>query len=75
MTFEKALSRLETIVDRLEAGQQPLDELLKLYEEGAALARFCREELNRVVGRLQQLVKTHSAEFELKPMQEGENEA
>ena len=39
MTFEEAGARLEQIVKDLEKGDAPLDEMLKLYEEGTALLR------------------------------------
>lgn len=44
-TFEQALARLEKIVRALEQGNVPLDELLKLYDEGTALTRFCTSKL------------------------------
>ena len=37
--FEDALQRLEEIVDRLETGELPLEDSLKVFEEGVALAR------------------------------------
>ena len=39
MTFEEAEARLSEIVEKLEKGESPLDEMLKLYEEGTALLR------------------------------------
>ena len=36
--FEKSLSWLEEIVSQLESGENTLEELLKLYEEGSKLA-------------------------------------
>lgn len=41
MTFEQAIARLEQIAQLLEGGQASLEDSLKLYEEGAALAAFC----------------------------------
>jgi len=37
MTFEQALSELEQIVARLESGQAPLEDSIRMYERGAAL--------------------------------------
>ena len=39
LSFEEAEARLTEIVEILEAGESPLDEMLKLYEEGTALLR------------------------------------
>ena len=44
--FEESLKRLEEIVDTLEAGNTPLDESIKLYEEGMTLAKSCMMQLN-----------------------------
>lgn len=42
LPFEKALERLEAIVGRLESGEVPLAEAVKLYEEGIALRARCQ---------------------------------
>ena len=39
LSFEEAEARLTEIVEILEKGESPLDEMLKLYEEGTALLR------------------------------------
>lgn len=44
--FEDALSELESIVQSLEAGDQPLDKSLEKFEKGIALARFCQNSLS-----------------------------
>ena len=44
-TFEKAMARLEQIVSALESGRCPLDDSMKLFEEGAKLAAQCEERL------------------------------
>lgn len=53
--FEDALSELEKRVRALEAGDVPLDEALKLYEEGVALARTCHEQLEAADQRVAKL--------------------
>jgi exodeoxyribonuclease VII small subunit len=56
-TFESSLSQLETIVQKLEAGDLPLEESLKLFEKGVALSRECRERLNEAERRIEVLSK------------------
>ena len=56
-TFEAALQRLETIVQRLEKGELPLEESLVLYEEGVRLARLCHGKLEEAEGRIELLLK------------------
>ena len=43
--FEKAFQQLEQIVQRLEGEELPLDESLRLFEEGIGLSRFCHQRL------------------------------
>ena len=47
LRFEEAMARLQEIVAALEEGEQPLEKGIALYKEGAALARFCREQLEK----------------------------
>lgn len=44
-TFEEKMDRLEKLVKQLESGDNTLDESVKLYQEGIALAKACHEEL------------------------------
>ena len=55
MNYSKAVERLEEIVQSLERGGIPLDETLKLYEEGAMLLEFCQQELASAEGKLNEL--------------------
>ncbi len=55
--FEKALERLEEIVEILEAGDAPLEKSLALFEEGVALSRGCNKRLDEAERRLEALVR------------------
>jgi exodeoxyribonuclease VII small subunit len=55
VTFEEAQRELEEIVQRLESGEVPLDEALKLWERGEELYRFCRERLDGAEGKIEEL--------------------
>ena len=46
-SFEKDLKRLEDIVAKMEEGDVPLDESMKLFEEGVKLSRLCSERLDK----------------------------
>ena len=46
-SFEKDLKRLEDIVSKMEEGDIPLDESMKLFEEGIKLSRLCSERLDK----------------------------
>src|SRR5213080_3559493 len=45
LNFEKAMSRLEAIVEQMETGKLPLEELIVRYEEGMNLVKICQERL------------------------------
>ena len=56
--FEKGLERLEKIVEELEAGDIPLEEALKKYEEGVRLSRLLNEKLAQAEKKIQILTKS-----------------
>jgi exodeoxyribonuclease VII small subunit len=47
-TYEDALAELERLVQRMEDGQMPLDQLLGSYKRGAELLELCRSRLAAV---------------------------
>ena len=51
--FEKAFQQLEQIVQRLEGEELPLDESLRLFEEGIGLSRFCHQRLEEVEKKIE----------------------
>ncbi|HBT17266.1 MAG TPA: exodeoxyribonuclease VII small subunit [Firmicutes bacterium] len=55
-TFEEALVRLEEIIRKLENGELSLEESLKLFEEGIALARHCNLKLDEAQGKVEVLL-------------------
>jgi exodeoxyribonuclease VII small subunit len=54
--FEDALEKLEDIVRKMEAGDIPLDEALKSFEEGVKLIRFCSARLEETERRVEILL-------------------
>ena len=56
LTFDEALAELQRTVAELEAGGQPLEESLALYERGVALQQRCDRLLRDAELRVQQLV-------------------
>ena len=51
-TFEQKQEELEKIVSKLENGNVPLEDMIRLYEEGIALYRECAETLDQYEKRL-----------------------
>lgn len=65
--FEESLKKLETIVDQLEKGDLPLEESLKLFEEGVGLSALCKQELDAAEGKVQMLIKQRDGSFKTEP--------
>ena len=55
--FENALSRLETIVTELEAGELSLDDSLRIFEEGVKLSKTCLKMLDDAERKVEILVQ------------------
>jgi exodeoxyribonuclease VII small subunit len=71
--FEQALAELEALVERLERGDLPLDEALKLFERGVALTRHCQSSLQSAQQRVEILLK-RGGEAQAEPFEgSGEN--
>ncbi len=55
--FEDSLNKLEKIVSKLEEGEIPLEESLKLFEEGIRLSRLCSQKLDEVEKKVEILLR------------------
>lgn len=56
MTFEESMQRLEVIVRALERGDAPLEESLKLFQEGTELVRSCNQLLEKAQLQVKQIM-------------------
>jgi len=70
MSFEKALERLEAIVEKLESEELGLDASLALFEEGIGLSRVCQERLAEVERRVEIVMKESRGEYRTAPFEE-----
>ena len=68
--FEQALAELETLVERLERGDVPLDEALKYFERGVVLTRHCQASLQAAQQKVEILLKRGGAEPGAVPFEE-----
>jgi exodeoxyribonuclease VII small subunit len=59
--FEDALEKLEDIVKKMEAGELPLDDALKSFEEGIKLIRFCQAKLDEAERRVEMILGKEDA--------------
>jgi exodeoxyribonuclease VII small subunit len=67
--FEKALVELESLVERLERGDVPLDEALRTFERGVALTRHCQACLQAAQQKVEILLK-RSGEPAVQPFED-----
>ena len=54
-TFEEELAQLETLAEKMEQGDLPLDELLQNYEEGSRLSKALQNRLDKAKARLNEV--------------------
>ncbi len=66
--FEKKLTDLESIVQRLEQGDLPLEESVRLFEEGMKLSDDCKKELDSAEGRVQLLIDQGGGKMKAQPL-------
>ena len=55
MSFEDAMKELESVVAKLESGDVPLEDSIKLYERGAALKEHCQKKLAEAEEKVAQI--------------------
>ena len=68
-TFEDALSRLETLVEKMESGEGTLEQSLDWFEEGMSLIKSCRQELESAEQKVKELIKNTKGGYTLKDQQ------
>lgn len=68
-SFEQSLKRLEKIVNTLETGSVPLEDSIKLYEEGVELSKKCLAKLENAEIKIKKLSKDLNGKLSL--LEEG----
>lgn len=67
--FENSLEELDKMVRKLESGDLPLDEAIRVFEEGTRLRKYCEDKLKETERRIDQIIK------EKLPAKKGEKPA
>jgi exodeoxyribonuclease VII small subunit len=73
-TFEDSFKKLEKIIAKMEGGDLPLEETLKLYEEGMRLYTHCSQKLTEVQKKVELLSQTSEGKLAGKPFPMDEEE-
>lgn len=74
LDFEQALVELERVVSAMEAGNMPLEESLKAFEQGVRLTRECQQALLEAEQKVELLLSTNKGP-ETKPFSDSEAES
>ena len=64
--FEEAMKELESLVESLEQGDQPLEASLQAFERGVALTRICQQALDEAEQKVS-ILAGETPEAELEP--------
>src|SRR6266513_1468044 len=75
--FEKAMDRLETIVEQMETGKLPLEDLIVRYEEGMNLVKVCQERLTSAEEKIEIIARNNAGKAVVKnfePAAESSND-
>jgi exodeoxyribonuclease VII small subunit len=68
-TFETAMDRLEAIVEQMESGKLPLEELIVRYEEGMSMVKVCQERLTAAEHKIEIIARDNAGQAVVKPFE------
>ncbi len=71
LDFEHAYKELEGIVERMERGEQDLENSLNDFERGVALMKHCHSVLKEAEQKVEVLVKDNNGLFNTEPFEEN----
>src|SRR6202165_1044366 len=74
LNFETAMDRLEKIVEQMESGQLPLEDLIVRYEEGMNLVKVCQQRLASAEQKIEIIARNSAGKATVKKF-EPETEA
>lgn len=55
LSYEAAMEQLEQVLDKLDAGDLPLEESINCFQEGLEYIKFCQAKLTEAEGKLHML--------------------
>ena len=68
LSFEDALTELETIVRDLESGKAPLEKSIQSYERGIALKQHCEKKLGEARAKIEKITVGKDGTLKTSPM-------
>ncbi|MFV8827970.1 exodeoxyribonuclease VII small subunit [Alkalihalobacterium sp. APHAB7] len=73
LSFEDAINELESVVEKLEQGDVPLEEAISMFQQGMNLSKLCHDKLTVVEKQLEQIL-TEDGQIEEVSFQEDQAE-
>ncbi|MDE5412242.1 exodeoxyribonuclease VII small subunit [Alkalihalobacterium chitinilyticum] len=73
LSFEDAITELESVVEKLEQGDVPLEEAISMFQQGMNLSKLCHDKLTVVEKQLEQIL-TEDGQLEEASFQEDQAE-
>ena len=74
LPFDRALAEFKSVVEKLEAGNLPLEESIALFEQGVLLQRRCERMLSEAELRFQRLVESAGGKVRAQDLALGESD-
>ena len=75
LKFEKAMKRLEEIVEELEKGDLDIDKSLQIFEEGIRMSRLCSKKLQEAEQKIQKLTRNQKGKLVVEELFPAEADA
>ncbi len=69
--FDQSIKKLEEIIEKMENGELPLEQSIKLFEEGIELSKKCQIALKAAEGKIEKLMKESNSLVEFKDVGKG----
>ena len=66
LNFEKAMDRLESIVEQMESGKLALEDLIVRYEEGMNLVKICQDRLTKAEQKIEIIARNNAGKPNVK---------
>jgi exodeoxyribonuclease VII small subunit len=73
LDFERAMTELEQLVEKLERGDLPLEESLGAFERGIALTRTCQQALRQAEQKVEMLMQRPGGDRERVPFDDDDD--
>lgn len=72
-SFEKAMEELRDIIDKLESGNLPLEDSIKLFQKGTKLIGYSHKKLNEIEKKVEILIKDSEDDLKLEDFEPEED--